>query len=93
MAETIAEACTREQRPHTAGRAVEAIGQDASGSIRWFLLGRGASELLIGLGQGCCTGLLSVAEMPNHAATDNCRQIDLVGETAAMLFIGEEIHR
>jgi len=40
VAETVAEACTREQRPHTARRAVKAIGQDASDPIRRLLLER-----------------------------------------------------
>src|SRR2546426_11408494 len=33
------------------------------------------------------------SQMPDHAATDNRGQIHLVGETAAVLFIGDEIWR
>src|SRR5262249_16609664 len=40
VAETVAEACTREQRPQTARRAVKAIGQDAADPIRRLLLER-----------------------------------------------------
>ena len=40
VAETVAEACSREQRPHTARRAVKAIGQDAADPIRRLLLER-----------------------------------------------------
>ena len=61
VAETVAEACTREQRPHTAGRAVKAIGQDASDSIRRLVLERCTLKLPIGLHKGGRTGGLGVA--------------------------------
>ena len=48
MAQAVAQACPREQRPHTLGGAVEAIGQDAADPIRRLLLERGALKLLIG---------------------------------------------
>ena len=38
VAQTVTEACTREQRPHTLDGAVEAIGQDASDPIGRLLL-------------------------------------------------------
>ena len=65
VAEAVAEACTREQRPHTLGRAVEAIGQDASDPIRRLLLGRRTLKLPIGLGKGRRTGVLGVAQVPD----------------------------
>ena len=40
VAETVAEAYPREQRPPTARRAVKAIGQEAADAIRWILLER-----------------------------------------------------
>ena len=36
---------------------------------------------------------VAVAQMPEHAATDDGGQIHLVGETAAVLFIGQDIRR
>jgi len=50
VAQAVTQARSREERAHTLRGAVEAIGQDASDSIRGFLLGRGALELLRGLG-------------------------------------------
>ena len=93
MAETVAEARPWKQRPHTLGGAVKAIRQDASDPIGRVLLGCGALEHAIGLGKGCGTGLRGIAEMPEHAATDNRGPIDLVSETAAVLLVGQEIER
>src|SRR5215475_4458512 len=45
----------------------------------------------IGLGQSCRSGLLSAAEMPEHAPTDNGRQVDFGCQTCAVLLIGEDI--
>jgi hypothetical protein len=61
LAETVAETCTREQRPHTAGRAVEAIGENPLDLVGWLLLDRCPLELLIGLRKGCHAGVLSIA--------------------------------
>ena len=91
MAQTIAQVRPREQRPPTFDRAVEAIGQDAPDPIRGLLLQRGALERLIGLRKGGGTSVLSVAQMPEHPTTDNRRQIHFVGQTAAVLLIGQEI--
>jgi len=63
VAQAVAEACTREQRPPTADRAVEAIGQDASDPIRRRLLDRCPLQLPIGLHKGCGTGLRGVAQI------------------------------
>jgi hypothetical protein len=46
---------------------------------------------VIGLRKGCGTGLRGVANMPEHPPTDNGGQIHLVGQTMAMLLIGEKI--
>ena len=77
--------------PHTAGRAVKAIGQDAPDPIGRLLLGCGALKRAVGLGKGYCTGLLSVAQMPEDTSADHGRQIHLVGETTAVFLIGQEI--
>ena len=61
VAEAVAETRPREQRPHTAGRAVKAIGQDASDSIRRLVLERCTLKLPIGLRKGGRTGGLGVA--------------------------------
>src|SRR6266446_4842678 len=91
MAQAVAQARSREERAPTFDRAVEAIGQDTSDPIRRLLVERRLLKLLIRLGKRYCTGLLNVAQMPEHAATDNGGEIDLVGETATVLLVGEEI--
>jgi hypothetical protein len=48
-------------------------------------------KLAIGLGKGRGTGLLGVAKMPEHAATDNRGQIHLLRETVAVFFVGQKI--
>jgi len=91
MAQAVTQARSREERAHTFDRAVEAIGEDTPDPIRRLLLGRRALERLIRLGQGCRTGLLRLAQMPEHAAADDRGHIDLGGETAAMFFIGQDL--
>src|SRR5712691_10381970 len=91
MAQAVAQARSRKESPHTLGGAVKAIDEDPFNPVRRLLLGGRALKLAIRLGEGCRTGLLNVAQMPEHAATDNGGEIDLVGETATVLLIGEEI--
>ncbi len=91
MAQAGAQACSREERAYTFNRAVEAIGEDIPDPIRRLLLGGDALERLIRLGKGGRTGLLRIAQMPEHATADDRGQIDLVGETAAVFFIDQEI--
>jgi hypothetical protein len=79
------------ERPHTLGGAVEAIGEHPFNPVRRLLVGRRTLKHPIGLGKGRRTGLLRVAEMPDHAATDNRGQIHLGGETAAVLLVNQEI--
>jgi hypothetical protein len=93
VAQAGAEARPRKQCPQTFVGAVEAIGQDAPDAVGWLMLKRCTLKRPIGLGKSRRTGVLGVAEMPDHAATHNGRQIDLVGETVTVLFIGQEIHR
>src|SRR4029453_17649372 len=61
--------------------------------IGWLLVDRHALELLIRVGKGRCAGVLGVPQMPDHATTDNGRQVHFVCPTAAMLLISEEIDR
>src|SRR5713101_6976504 len=91
MAEAVAQARAREEHAHTFDRAVKAIGEDTPDPIRRLLLGRRALELLIRLGKGYRTGLRRIAQVPEDTAGDNRGQVYFVGETAAMLLIGEEI--
>src|SRR5262249_44514189 len=93
VAQAVPEACPREQGPQTFGRAVEAIGEDPFDPIRRLPLQGSASKLAIGLGQGCRTGLLGVAQVPEHAATDNRWEVHFVCETATVLFVRQEIDR
>src|SRR5215471_6204033 len=92
VAQAEAKACTREQRPQTARRAVKAIRQDAADPIGRLLLVCRALKRAVRLGKGRRACLLSVPEMPEHAATDNRGQIHLVSETAAVLLICQEIY-
>jgi hypothetical protein len=47
----------------------------------------------IRLGERHRTLRVAVAQVPDHTATDNRGQIDLVGETAAVFFINQDIDR
>jgi len=67
VAEAVAETRPREECAHALGGAVEAIGQHASDALGWLLDDCRAWERLTGLGQGCRTGLLNVAQMPQLA--------------------------
>jgi hypothetical protein len=91
MAPAVAEACPREQRPHTPGRTIAALGEDPPDPIRGVLLGRRALERLIRRRQGEGTCVRGVAQRPAHPATDDRGQRHLVSETAAVLFIHQEI--
>jgi len=91
VAQAMAKARPREQRPHTFDRAVEAIREDAPDPIRRLLLQGRALKLLIGLGTGRCAGVFGLPQMPEHTAADNRGEIHLLGETAAVLFIGQKI--
>jgi len=93
VAETVAEACTREQCPHTARRAVKAIGQDAADAIRRLLLERRLLKRSVRLGKRRRTGSFGGAQVPEDTTADHRGQIDLVCETAAVLLIRQEIHR
>jgi len=91
VAEAVAETCPREECAHALGGAVEVIDQNASDARGWLLVDCRAWERLTGLGKGCRTGLLNVAQMLEHTAADNRRQTDLVRETAIELFIGQKL--
>jgi hypothetical protein len=90
VAQTMAEAGSWKQRPHALAGAVEAIDEDPLDAIRRLLLQCRALKLPIRPGKGVCTGLLGVAQMPEHTATDHGREIDLGGETATVFFIGQD---
>src|SRR4029434_3258250 len=87
VAETVPQARTREQRPHTTRRAVKAIGQDAADAIQRLLLECRLLKLAVPLSKSHSTGDFGVAQMPEDTPTDNRGQIDLASETAAVLLI------
>jgi hypothetical protein len=76
VAQAVAETHPREERPHTLGRAVEAIREDPSDPIRGLPLGCGAFELPIGLGQGYRTGGLAASVYPR---CQRMRPLTIVG--------------
>lgn len=93
MEEAVAQARPRKERAHALDSAVKTISEDASDPIGGLVTGRGALKLAIGLGQGRRTGLLGVAQMANHAATDNRREVHVVCQTLTVLFLSHEIRR
>jgi len=90
VAQAGAHAYARKERPHTFGRAVKAIGEDSFDSVRRLVLDCCTVIHTVGLGKGCRAGLLGVAEMSNHAPTDNGRQVHFGWQTRAVFLIGEE---
>src|SRR5215813_6298730 len=66
MAEAEAKTRPREERAQTLGGAVETIRQNAADAIGWLLGECCVLERLIGRSKGCGTGLLGVAQMPEH---------------------------
>src|SRR5262245_33438681 len=91
MAETVTEACSRKQRPHTLDGTVKAIREDAPDPIGRLLLDCRALKHAIGLGQGRRTGVLRVAQMPDDAATDDRGEVYVLCQAVAVFFIREEI--
>src|SRR5713226_10253061 len=83
----------RKQGLHTAGGAVEAIGEGTPHLVRWLMLEGSALIRTIGLREGCCTCGVAVPQVPDHAATDHRGQIHLVSQTTTMLFIGQDVRR
>ncbi len=91
MAQAVAQARSRKERPHTLRGAVEAIDEDPFDPVRRLLLGRHALKLNIGLRKGGGTGVLGISQVPNRPATDNRRQVHFVGETVTMLLVCQEV--
>jgi hypothetical protein len=61
--------------------------------VRW--LNPKGSTLKVAIGCGKGGGALggTVTQMPDHPAADDGGQIHLVRETAAVFFIGQDLHR
>jgi len=89
LAQAVAQARSWEERTHPLGGAVEAIGAAPPDPLRRLRLGRRALTRLIRPGQGGRTGLRRLAQMPEDAAAGDRGHIDLVGQTAAVLFIDQ----
>jgi hypothetical protein len=81
------------QGPHTADGAVKAIGEGPFDLVRGLLLKGNALELAIGLGEGYRTFGVAVAQVPDHAATDDGGQLHLLSQAPAVRFIGQDIDR
>src|SRR2546427_3182912 len=80
----------RKQGPHTFGGAVEAIGEGTPDTVRRLMRKGCALKRAVGRGKGHRAFGGAIAEMPNDTTADDRGQIDLVGATVAVLFIGEE---
>src|SRR5215475_4932026 len=93
MAQAVAHTRPRKERPHTLGRAVKTIGESTPHAVRRLNLQGRSLKVTVGRGKSGSTFGRAVAQMPEHTATDDGGQIDVVGETAAVLFIGEQIYR
>ena len=72
---------------------VKAIDAHPADTIGWGLRGGRALKYPIGLGQGGCTGLLGIAQMPEDSAADDRGQVHFGGETAAVLLVGQQLGR
>jgi hypothetical protein len=90
-----AEAATRprKQGPPPLRGAIKAIGEAPPAPIGRRMLVCRAVQRPLGRGKGRRACLLSGPPMPEHAATDNGGQRHLVGETAAVLCLGDAIGR
>ena len=86
----MAQACSRKERPHTCGRAVEAIGEDSPDLIGRLLLERRALELLVGLSKGHGTGGFGIAQVPQDTTTQTIVGRYFLGQTAAVLLIRQK---
>jgi hypothetical protein len=93
VAQAVPQAGSRQERPPTAGRAVEAIGEAPPDLLGRLLRERRALALLVGLGKGPGTGGFGIAQVPNDTTTDNRGEVHFLGQTAAVLLIRQEIHR
>jgi hypothetical protein len=91
MAQTKAQVHPGKQRPHTAGSTIKPIGESAPHLVRRLLLKGSALKRAVGLSESHRAFGLTVAQMPDNAATDDRGQVDAIGETAAMFFIGQDI--
>jgi hypothetical protein len=92
MTQAIAQASPWKQGAHAPRGAVKAIDESALNTVRRLMLEGSALKHAIGLSQGCGTLRLAVTQMPDDAATGDGWQIHPVGETAAVFFIGQDIH-
>lgn len=61
MAEAVAKACSRKERPHTLGGAVKAIAEDPFDLGQRLVLRGRALKRAMGRSQGHCTRLLECA--------------------------------
>jgi hypothetical protein len=91
VAQAAPEARAWTQGPQTLGGAVEAISEDPFDPIGRLPLPGGALKRAIGLRKGHRTGLRGITQMPAPTPTDYGRQVHCVGQTRAVLLIGEKI--
>jgi len=87
VAQAVAHAHARKERPPALGRAVEAIGEAPCDAGRRLLREGRALPHPLGLGHSCRTGLRGGAAMPEPAPTPHGRQGHCVGQTCAGLLL------
>jgi hypothetical protein len=93
VAQAAAETRPRKPGPPALRGAVHAMGEHPADPRGRLLLGWRTLQCPRGLGQSCCAGLLGVPQMPEHVATDDCRKLHVLRQTAAVLFIRQDIRR
>ena len=93
VAQAEAQARVRKQRPYTLGRAVKAIGESAPHVVRWVMRQGRALKRAIGLREGRRAFGRTVTQMPEDTTPDDRGQGDPLGETAAVLLIGQDRRR
>ena len=91
VAQAVAQARARQERPPTLGGAVEAIGEDPLDPVRRLLLASHALQRAIGRGQGRGTGVLGIAQRPEHPATDQRGPVHVGRETVTRLLVCQAV--
>src|SRR5215510_1549514 len=93
MAQAKPQTCSWKQSPYATDRTVKAIGEGAFDLVRWLMRKACLLKHAVRLGEGSRALRVAVTQMPDHTAPDDSWQIDSLGETRAMLFIGQDIGR
>ena len=90
MTQTEAQTCFWKQGTHTVDGTVKAIGEGPPHLVRGLMRKGCLLNHAVRLGEGNRALRVAVTQMPEHTATDDGGHIDPLGETRAMLFLGQD---